>query len=216
MQEFLLQEILKTDLANCRLLAEEDTPSVNKFNERGKYYLVLDPIDNTAIYARGGRDFCVIVSLHDGKKPLYTFVYFPALNWTHRMVHNTYTVTKQSPNFTLPPGAESAIIYWAGNPEKTIPKLYNDLKKQGLNFATIPIISRDFGSIAMLACNKVAGIYREDPNVYDGLVELHMALAKGLKIYSGGPNGALDLSDIKKRESGLYYPGYYLALNMPV
>ena len=40
-QEFLLKAISKTDLVNCCLLAEEDTPSTEKFNKQGKYYLCL-------------------------------------------------------------------------------------------------------------------------------------------------------------------------------
>ncbi len=74
-------------------------------------------------------------------------------------------------------------------------------------------IGGDIDSITMLACDKVAGTYNENMNVYDGLAEFSIAKAKGLKIYSGGPNGKLDLSNIQKRESGLCYTGYYLALS---
>ena len=52
-QEFLLTEISKTDLVKCRLLGEENTPQTVKFNEDGKYYLAIDPIDGTANYAKG-------------------------------------------------------------------------------------------------------------------------------------------------------------------
>lgn len=211
-QEFLLKEISKTELVNCRLLAEEDTSSVKKFNEQGNYYLVLDPIDGTATYAEGGQFFSVIVSLHDGSTPLYTFVYFPALHWTHKIVGNAYLASGVTPMFDLPPEAEHSIAY-SGNPEKTIPDIYHELKNKHTHFVRLRTIGKGIGPIPMFLCNKVAGIYKEDVNAYDGLVELHFALARGLKIHSGGPSGVLDLSNIKKREFGLFYPGYYLALN---
>ena len=72
-QEFLLEKISKTDLKNCRLLAEEDTPSVNKFNPNGEYYLAIDPIDATAVYSKGGQYFSTIITLHNGKDILYMF-----------------------------------------------------------------------------------------------------------------------------------------------
>ena len=64
-QEFLLTEISKTDMVQCRLLGEEDTPQVRKFNESGKYYLAIDPIDGTANYAKGGRVWSTIITLHE-------------------------------------------------------------------------------------------------------------------------------------------------------
>ena len=80
-QEFLLEAMAKTDLVKCHLMAEENTETAQKFNNEGEYYLTLDPIDGTANYAAGGHDFCVIVSLHNGKELLYTFIHFPVLNW---------------------------------------------------------------------------------------------------------------------------------------
>lgn len=211
-QEFLLKELAKTELVGCRMLAEENTPTVNRFNEQGKCYLSLDPIDGTATYARGGKFFCVIVSLHNGKIPLYTFVHYPALNWTHRIINNNYSVSGETPSFNLPPEAIKTVVYGFGNPDKSIPKLYQELRNKGINFTKVQTIDRDAWTIPMFTCNKVAGVYGEDVNVYDGLVEFHFALAKGYKVYSDGPNGGFDLSNIKQRDYGLYYPGYYLAL----
>ncbi|MEK9181462.1 MAG: inositol monophosphatase family protein [Patescibacteria group bacterium] len=209
-QEFLLEAISKTDLVNCCLMAEENTPSVKKFNEQGKYYLAVDPIDGTAVYAKGGPYFSVIISLHDGKKNLYTFIYFPVFNWTHRIINEKHSVEGKTPEFTLPTEYKNSIIYWTGDPEKTIPELYNELKNKGIIFTKI---GQDVGSIAPFVLNRVVGIYKENINVYDGMVEFDIATARGLKIYSAGADGKLDLSNIKKREWGLYYPGYYLALN---
>ncbi len=206
-QEFLLNEMLKTDLINCYLLAEENTVSAKKFNEEGKYFLSIDPIDDTALYAKGKEHFSTIISLHDGHKFLYMFIYFPAWDWIHKIVNDDYSIIGEAPN--LPDNAKDTILCWSGNPEKNIPEeVLNELKKRGIKFGSLRGIYPDLGSIAMFANNKIAGIYHENPNVYDGLVEYNIALAKGLKTYSS----PIDLTNIAKRETGFYYPGYYLAL----
>ena len=206
-QEFLLNEIVKTDLINCHLLAEENTISTKGFNEKGEYFLGIDPIDDTAIYAKGKEHFSTIISLHDGKKLLYMFIYFPAWDWIHKIVNNNYITLGEAPN--LPDNVKDTILYWSGNPEENIPKeVLDELEKRGIKFSCLKGTNPDIGTIAMFACNKIAGIYHEDPNVYDGLVEYDIASAKGLKIYSS----SINLTNIAKRETGLYYPGYYLAL----
>ncbi len=216
-QEFLLEAMSKTDLINCRLIAEENTTLTKNFNEQGQYYLAIDPIDDTAIYAKNGKYFSQIISLHDGKNLLYMFIRFPALNWTHKIINNTYSVSGDTPDFSLPPEAKNTIVYWSGDPEKNIsPELLIKLNNKGINFTQIHGISKDVGSIAMLVCDKVAGVYQENPNVYDGLSEYNIALAKGLPIYETWVNGTLDLQNIEKRESGLFYPGHYLVLNNPI
>ncbi|HEY4487609.1 MAG TPA: inositol monophosphatase family protein [Candidatus Paceibacterota bacterium] len=215
-QEFLLKKMAKTDLVKCRLLAEEDTPTVSLFDGNGNYYLGIDPIDDTAIYAIGGEHFSTIVSLHDGKNILYLFVYFPAWKWLNRIVSGKYSTEGAAPNVSLPTGAEKAIVYWSGdtNPEQTLsPDILNALKNKGLIFQTTKSLAGNSVTLGPFITNKVAGVYHADMNAYDGFVELSIALARGQKIYSGGPNGSLDLTDIRKRELGLYYPGYYLALN---
>ncbi len=212
-QEFLLKEISKTELIDCRLLAEEDTPCAKIFNEQGNNYLALDPIDGTAVYAKGGKHFSIIVSLHDGKKPLYTFVHYPALGCTYKIVNNKLSIIGEMPFFHLPPKAQQSIVYYHGNPDKVMAELYGEFKNKDIDFVEMETISQDVGTIESFAGNRVIGVYKEDINVYDGLVEFHLALAKNLKIYSGGPNGDLDLSNIKKRDYGFYYPGYYLALS---
>lgn len=213
-QEFLLREMSKTDLINCRLFAEEDTPSTSAFNERGTYCLGIDPIDDTAIYARGGDHFSTIVSLHDGKNILYLFVHFPAWEWTLRVVNGTYSFSGATPRLPLPPEAQNTIVYWSGDPEEHLPKdLLLELADKGLSFHQLSGVTKDLGSIALFATDSIAGVYIETINAYDGLVEFGIASARGQRIYSGGPSGAIGLNAIEKKESGLYYPGYYLALS---
>ncbi len=212
-QEFLLGEMIKTDLVNCRLLGEEDTSLVSKFTGTNGYYLGIDPIDGTAIYARGGKCFSVIISVHDGQNLIYTFKYFPVLGWTQKIVEKTYSTAGIQPKFESELSNKNTIFYYKGNPEKTIPDIYKSLTDKGLKFVSCADSLEDVDEQAMFICNKTAGFYAENPNPYDGLVSLHAALATNRKIYSGGPKGILDFTNIQKRENGLYYPGYYLALN---
>lgn len=213
-QEFLLKEIVKTDLVNCHLLAEEETLLAGKFNAQGKYYLSIDPIDGTATYAEGGEYFSTIILLHDGKKILYLFDYFPVFKYLHKIVNNAYHTSGKAPDFSLPFETKNTVVYWSGNPETKIPELYNELKSKGIDFKKVLDISNNLDATTLFTQNKVAGIYHEDSNVYDGIVDFSIGLAKGLKIYSGGPNGKFDLTNIQKREIGLYYPGYYLILTL--
>jgi len=213
-QEFLLEKISETDLINCHLLAEEDTLSVNKFNLHGEYYLAIDPIDGTATYSKGGKCFSTIITLHDGKNILYMFDYFPALNYGHKTVDSKYSTYGVLPDFVLLPEVKQTIIYWSsGNPEKNIPELYSELKNKGISFTKLANFGPDANPTTMFYEGKIAGLYHENMNVYDGLAHLSVAQAKGSKIYSGGQNGSLDLRNIQKRETGLYYPGWYLVLN---
>ncbi len=214
-QEFLLGEMVKTDLVNCRLLAEEDTETTKKFNDLGEYYLAIDPIDETAKYARGEEFFSVIVSLHDGKNILYMFVYFPALEWTHKIVNNVYSATGETPDFSLIPNMQNVILYNSGEPEKNLPQeLLEELKAKNITFQSFKDYHLHIGSIPLFACEKIAGFYYTNANVYDALVEYSIALAKGKRVYSGGPNCTYSLTNIKQKETGLYYEGWYLALNI--
>jgi len=213
-QEFLLEAISKTDLVNCCLLAEEDTLSIEKFNKQGKYYLSIDPIDGTATYAKGGKYFSTIISLHDGKEVLYVFDYFPVFDYTHKVVNNNYSTAGKMPEFLLPAEAKNTIIYWSGNPKENIPKeIYDELKNKGIVFTKVTDFSPDVDATTMFAHERVAGVYHQKLIVYDSLVDSSIASAKGLKIYPEGFCNSVDLTDIRKGETGLYYPGYYLALN---
>ena len=205
-QEFLLKEIAKTDLVNCHLLAEEDTPSTKEFKGKSDYYLGIDPIDDTAIYASGGKHFSTIISLHDGKNILYMFIYYPAWNWIHKVVNGKYEVVGETPHEVLSQEKQNTIICWDGNPEQNLPaEILEELKTKNINFKKVRDFSSGFGSIALFASGKIAGVYSENMNTYDGLAELSIGEARSLRIYRGGESGSLDLTNIGKRATGLYY-----------
>ncbi len=118
------------------------------------------------------------------------------------------------PEFILPTESKNTIVYWSGNPEKNIAKeIYDKLINQGIIFTKVTDFSPDVDATTMFAHERVAGVYHERLNVYDSLVDFSIASARGLKIYPEGFSNSIDLTDIEKREYGLSYKGYYLALN---
>ena len=176
--------------------------------------ITIDPIDGTANYAKGEKFWSVIITFHDGKDILYMFNYFPAFNFIQKVVNNKYSSEGKLPDFPPLSDTESMIVYWSGKPKETLPsEIYEDLVKRKIIFKDM----RDMAysdSATLLAEHRVAGAYAEDTNVYDGVTNLAIAQAKGMRIDFGGSNG-FSLSNIQKRESGYYYPGYYLVLDTP-
>jgi len=212
-QEFVLKEVAKTDLINCHMLAEEDTPTAKVFKGQNSFYIGLDPIDGTSIYARGGKQFSIIVTLHDDKNLLLSYKYFPVLDWTQKIVGESYITKGQEPQFLLETDPKNKIFYYKGNPEEKFPEVYKELVGKGIVFENCADSVADVDESAIYLSGKAAGYYCEDPNAYDSLVPLHFAITKGKRHYVGGPNGTIDLTKVQKRTSGLYYSGYYLALN---
>lgn len=211
-QDFLLSSMAKTELVNCRLLAEENTKLTSKFTGTNGYNLSIDPIDGTGKYAKGGKFFSTIVSLNNGKDLLYTFVHFPVLNLTHKIVENNYTTQGSKPKLIYPPANKKSILHYAGEPDIKLGNFYKELTAKGFEFVNVIGHTEDVDMSCLFMYQDVAGFYCQDPNVYDGVVYLHFAKAQGLKVLGSGGDG-LDLNNIKKRESGFYYSGHYLALN---
>jgi fructose-1,6-bisphosphatase/inositol monophosphatase family enzyme len=115
-QETILKAMAKTPLVDCHLIPEEDTPSVKKFNTSGNLFLTIDPIDGTALYVKGKKFWSVIVSLHNEKEMLYTFAYFPAVNWTNKIVGNKYEVIGDLPKINIETPLHKTIVHSYGVP----------------------------------------------------------------------------------------------------
>jgi fructose-1,6-bisphosphatase/inositol monophosphatase family enzyme len=216
-QESILKCMRSTALTGCRLLAEEDTESVQAFASEGNFCLGLDPIDGTAVYARGGQHFSTIVSLHDGETFLYMFIHFPAWDWTLKVVRGKYVAVGAAPKLPVLDNSENIIVYWSGGPEQNLAKqVLLDIEAKGLKFRRMSSFGKVAGSIELFATGKIAGVYYENMNVYDGCAEYAIASGRGQPLYSGAGSGKLRLSDIRRNEKGLYYPGYYLVLTDPL
>jgi fructose-1,6-bisphosphatase/inositol monophosphatase family enzyme len=212
-QESILKAMRSTPLVGCRLLAEEDTESVQAFTGDNNFYLGLDPIDGTASYARGGEHFSTIVSLHDGEDFLYMFIHFPAWDWTLRVTRGKYAAVGTTPKLPSLEHAEKTIIYWSGSPERNVPaEILSAIDNNGLRFKRMSSLAKGVGTIELFATRKIAGVYYENMNVYDGCAEYVIASGRGQPLLSDSMSGKLHLSDIRRSQKGLYYPGYYLVL----
>lgn len=216
-QEAILTAMRSTPLVGCRLLAEEDTESVKLFAPESNFYIGIDPIDGTAVYARGGEHFSTIISLHDGDRFLYMSIYFPAWDWKLKIARGKYAASGNPPNLPKFDDSEQTIVYWSGNPEARIPReILAALVAKGIRFTKMSAFGRSIGTIELFAAKTIAGVYHEDMNVYDGCAEYVIASGRAQPVFSDSTSGSLRLSDIRRREKGLFYPGHYLVLSNPL
>lgn len=208
-QEAILQEIAKTKLVECQLIAEEDTPSVAKFRGTNGLTLTLDPIDGTIWYVSNADFFSTIVCLRDNESLLYTFCHYPVVDWSRRIVGNQVDDIGEIPcvNVKTDTDLSRTIAHTFGNPEKTAPEIYQKLTGKGYVFRPVKDITENSGSCTLLFLNQVAGYYTENPSAYDGLAALHYGQAMQLHIYS-----TIDITKIMDGAHGPYHPGWYVVL----
>ena len=223
-QHELLVLLSSTDLRSCRLLTEEEEsshgPDLRRcFDPEGKLYLTIDPIDGTKRFTEGRAWFSTIIGLHNGVRPLYTFVYYPALRWWIRLRGETATMSAPSPPEpeleAVPGDLRSTVVYTAGDPRAEIPSLVKRLEETGTRFTHSDEVG-PWGSKYLLLTGQAGGYYTSNPNLYDGLFGLHYGLCSGAEIVAHGRRddgrlgGALDLTRIRQGPHGGYYPGFYL------
>jgi fructose-1,6-bisphosphatase/inositol monophosphatase family enzyme len=208
-QEAILSEMAKTELVDCKLFAEENTESVEKFKNTNGFTLSLDPIDGTAIYASTGRFFCTIIYLRKGEELLYTLYYYPAFGWGRRITKNGVEDFGSLPKIETKPGLDlsKTIAYTFKGPEAMDKETYDKLIGEGYNFKCLADITSDSGSTALFFLDQVAGYVVSAPNPHDGLGALYYSQKMGFKIYS-----TLDFTKLDPSDHGPHLRGWYLAL----
>lgn len=208
-QEAILLEMAKTKLIECQLIAEEDTPSVNKFRGTNGLTLTLDPIDGTFGYAGDSDFFSIIVGLRDNKSLLYTLCHYPAVNWTRRIARNEVVDFGELPYVKTIPNLDltRTIAHTIGNPKKAAREIYRQLTSDGYIFRPVTEITDQSGACTLLFLNQVAGYYTENPNSYDGLSALYYGQVKGWRIFS-----TVDITKITNGRYGPYHQGWYVVL----
>jgi fructose-1,6-bisphosphatase/inositol monophosphatase family enzyme len=194
---------------NCELVAEEDTPSRKRFAKSAELVLTLDPIDGTKFYSEGKDGYSLIVMLHNKKRPIYTFNYFPELKWGIKIVHDEVAKLGQKPDFDLEKLPKTIIYSNYGQTDpKNIPDLYTKLSKRGYQFLEGRARRAIIGDNAQLFLGLVDGIYVENDSAVDCLVSLHFALANGYEIYQN-----IDITKpTHSKLGGDEYKGYYLVV----
>ncbi|MBM3465671.1 MAG: hypothetical protein FJX76_26570 [Armatimonadetes bacterium] len=212
-QQEILTVLAPTDLRRCTLLAEE-TPSGEDprgaFEGSAGLYLTIDPIDGTKRFTEGKPWFSLIVGLHDGRRPLYTFAYYPRLDWWIRMAGDAAETS--GPPLDLGIDASKVIVYTTGDPRTDVPGRAAALERAGYRFQVGEQVS-ECGSKYLFLSGLAAGYYSGNPNLYDGLFGLHYALCHGLALEARGRDGGpMDLTQHEPSKWGLRYPGYYIVL----
>lgn len=213
-QEFLLQKLAKSELKNCELVGEEKTPSKSLFAEHSDIVLTLDPIDGTMAYATGGKYYSVIVTLHDKKRPIYTFDYFPELDWGVKIVNDKVELLGQRPDIsemTVPAKVISYATFDSKqHPKESIPELYKEYTDKGYVFMTKSEMGYGVGATASFLLGIADGFYYLDGSAVDCLVGMHFALANDYKMYR-----TMDISEARPSDfagGSSEYKGYYLVL----
>jgi len=208
-QEMILSEFAKTELNQCRMAAEENTPSINKFKNKNGFILCLDPIDGTVFYSSKKKFFSIIVSLINKKDILYTYNYFPALKWGYRILGDNVKNFGKLPKLpTKIKNTSKIIVHWFRDSKEIDFNTFLKLTNKGYTFSTMRDVTDYSGACTLFYLNKVAGFFTTNPNLYDGLVGLHYAKAKKFKIIS-----TIDMSKSPKHgPRGFYYPGWYIVL----
>lgn len=209
-QEMILSEIAKTELVDCQLIAEEDTPSTQKFTGKNGLTLTIDPIDGTFIYASSGRFYSIIICLYDGETPLYTFYHYPAVDWSRRITSKKVIDIGDLPKVQLKSDKDysKTIVSTYGDLTRVPKELLDSLQKQGYEFTNRSEITDESGSTTLLFLNQVGGFFVSNPIAYDGLSPLNYGEALDLEIYSD-----IDLSKTIAGDHGPYYDGWYIVLN---
>ena len=210
-QEFILSEMAKTSLVDCSLIAEENTPLVSKFKGTNGLVLTLDPIDGTKIYATKGDFYSVIICLHDGQSYIYSYCYYPEVNWARRVANDEVVDFGNLPYVATKPDLDldHVIVHAFRKPETMAPEIYKEMTDRGYMFKSIDEVTRDDDAwpCTLLYLNQVAGYYTDNPGAYDGLCALHYGQVRNMEVHSN-----VDLSNYFMAPSGPRYPGWYLVL----
>ncbi|MCL5411025.1 MAG: hypothetical protein M1324_04225 [Patescibacteria group bacterium] len=210
-QEFILKKLAESELKNCEMVAEENTPSKNLFAESSDLVITVDPIDGTMLYANGKKMYSVIVMLHNKKDPLYTFVYFPEVNWGVKIVEKDCNFFGEKPIFPNVNSHSKTIIHFTSvNPKTCAPDIYQEAINEGYKFVVRNQVDDGISSIGQFLLGKVDGYFACNGSAVDCLVALHYALANNYKIYRNLDISKLSQSKLSgKRDE---YRGYYLVL----
>jgi len=182
-QEFVLQKLVKSELKHCEIVAEEDTHSKNLFAKSSDHVITIDPIDGTNLYVSGKKMYSIIITIHNKKRPIYTFCYFPEVKWGIKIVYDRYQFFGNKPEIIHNKVLPKTVVYSFYNPVDCIPEQSAKLLKKGYVFRNKKEINDDAGSTALFLLGIVDGYFVENGSAVDCLVGLHYALARGFEVY---------------------------------
>jgi len=182
-QEFVLRKLAVSELKHCEIVVEEDTPSKNLFAKSSDLVITIDPIDGTKLYASGKKMYSIIITVHNKKRPIYTFCYFPEVKWGIKIVHDQCQFFGNKPEIIHHTILPKTVVYSFYNPIDCIPGQTAKLLKKGYVFRNKKEITDEAGSTALFLLGIVDGYFVENGSAVDCLVGLHYALARGFEVY---------------------------------
>lgn len=213
-QELILEAVLKTPLKAAKSACEEDTALVAQLAGEEELWLGIDPINNTKEYQRGGKFWNLIFQIHGPEMPLYTFTYYPVLDWGHILYGNVHVVRGVAPRLDQVGGIERAIVYAIADPPASAPELHSRYAAQGYRFSHKDEVHPDYkglGSPTLLLLGLAGGYYSERPRLCDGFVGQALALAHPEE-FELVTVGDLSPASAVMEPLGLKVPGSYLVL----
>jgi fructose-1,6-bisphosphatase/inositol monophosphatase family enzyme len=210
-QRGLLELLVKSPLRDCQLFAEEDSPELaelqKQFTGSSGLVLTLDPVDGTRRFVEGAPFYSTIVGLTDGKNPIYSWLYYPSMNWWFRMTDG-YEESGPSPFTIRLSGAEQFIVHSSGSQLSEVPDWLASEDLRVEDFRNGEVLGPE-GSKMLFMQGGARGYLARRPNAYDGLVGLHFALLHGFRVVRAP---SFDLSCPESTPTGWVYPGGYLVL----
>jgi fructose-1,6-bisphosphatase/inositol monophosphatase family enzyme len=217
-QEYILERLSHSEIIKkCELLAEEETKYTDKFSKKSKLILTIDPIDGTYLYAHGKKMWKVIIGIHDRKRPLYTFCYFPEYKWGVKIVKDRCEYIGERPQLKLkshilPKSIAYGIYGKEVNPQKLFTSKYRELIGQGYQFVERKEISDEPSTTGqfLILSDAFDGLIMDGKmgSAVDILVGLHFGLANDYIV-----DNHMDLSRRNRSASAVgNYEGYYLIL----
>ena len=214
-QQELLERFVTTPLIGCQLVAEESsselTPLLDRFATDSEYQLLIDPIDGTKRFVEGLPYFSTIVSLRHRDRCLYTFCYYPKLNWWVRALGEDGWEYSGPVPLSLPETSASSIVYTSGTPEQD----FTDWQAELPDWTWVKGDQvHPCGSKLLYLSGAVAGYASSKPNLYDGLMIYHFAKVRRHKLVEQDAQGhsPMDLSCCETTSRGVQVNGRYLCL----
>jgi fructose-1,6-bisphosphatase/inositol monophosphatase family enzyme len=213
-QNELLQAFASTPLLGCQLVAEESSPELaplmERFAAQSEYQLLIDPIDGTKRFVEGLPYFSTIVSLRHQQSCLYTFCYYPKLNWWVRLLgEEGWEVSGRLP--LALPTHERCVVFTSGTPDQDFADWQEQLGdwRWAKGDALHPC-----GSKLLYLSGSVAGYASSKPNLYDGLMIYHYAKVRRQSLREQDSQGRAHLNpdDWESTGRGALVKGRYLCL----
>lgn len=162
-QESLLKSIYKR-WPNVGILAEEDSPTKERFPKTSNQVILIDPIDGSKWYTDGHRKFCHIVSLMENTEMMASIIYAHQSNSIYSAIRG------QGAQLVQGSIEKKIVIQMTENGDllhhvkRIDPALLTELGKMNLCLATS---EQNASDILQLADGSNIGFLSYNPVVYD-------------------------------------------------